>query len=115
MVVPIFPAAHQASPSWSRSTPQQRSLILLGIADGIEKRADQLTRLEALNCGKPLHLAGQDDLGAAVDVFRFFAGASRCLSGSAAGVTRRMPDSNVVTPCLHTRQSAHPQRTRRSC
>ncbi|MEX6501192.1 gamma-aminobutyraldehyde dehydrogenase [Pseudomonas zhanjiangensis] len=78
-------AAHQAFPAWSRSTPQQRSLLLLGIADAIEARADSLARLEAQNCGKPLHLARQDDLGAAVDVFRFFAGAVRCQTGQLSG------------------------------
>jgi 1-pyrroline dehydrogenase len=78
-------AAHRAFPSWSRTTPQQRSLILLGIADTIERRADQLAGLEALNCGKPLHLARQDDLSATVDVFRFFAGAVRCQTGQLSG------------------------------
>ncbi len=78
-------AAHRAFPAWSRSTPQQRSLILLGIAEAIEQRADRLARLEALNCGKPLHLARQDDLSAAVDVFRFFAGAVRCQTGQLSG------------------------------
>ena len=78
-------AAHRAFPSWSRTTPQQRSLILLGIADAIERRADQLAGLEALNCGKPLHLARQDDISATVDVFRFFAGAVRCQTGQLSG------------------------------
>lgn len=78
-------AAHRAFAGWSRTTPQQRSLMLLGIADAIEQRAEPLAQLEALNCGKPLHLARQDDLSAAVDVFRFFAGAVRCQSGQLSG------------------------------
>ncbi|MDX1370208.1 gamma-aminobutyraldehyde dehydrogenase [Pseudomonas sp.] len=78
-------AAHRAFPNWSRTTPQQRSLILLGIADAIERRADQFAGLEALNCGKPLHLARQDDISATVDVFRFFAGAVRCQTGQLSG------------------------------
>ena len=78
-------AAHRAFAGWSRTTPQQRSLILLGIADAIAQRAEQLAQLEALNCGKPLHLALQDDLSATVDVFRFFAGAVRCQSGQLSG------------------------------
>ncbi|MFN3359424.1 MAG: aldehyde dehydrogenase family protein, partial [Pseudomonas sp.] len=53
-------AAHRAFSGWSRTTPQQRSNILLSIADAIEKNADYLARLESLNCGKPLHLARQD-------------------------------------------------------
>ncbi|WP_241775321.1 aldehyde dehydrogenase family protein, partial [Pseudomonas corrugata] len=78
-------AAHQAFDGWSRTTPQQRSNLLLEIASAIEKHADHLARLESLNCGKPLHLARQDDLSATVDVFRFFAGAVRCQTGQLSG------------------------------
>ncbi|WP_287028682.1 gamma-aminobutyraldehyde dehydrogenase [Pseudomonas sp. UBA6310] len=78
-------AAQQAFPGWSRTTPAQRAQALLAIADCIERNADSLARLESLNCGKPLHLARQDDLTASVDVFRFFAGAVRCQQGQLAG------------------------------
>lgn len=78
-------AAHRAFPAWSRTTPAQRAERLLAIADGLARRADHLAQLEALNCGKPLHLARQDDLVAAIDVFRFFAGAVRCQTGQLAG------------------------------
>ncbi|WP_374443264.1 gamma-aminobutyraldehyde dehydrogenase [Pseudomonas panipatensis] len=78
-------AAHRAFPAWSRTTPAQRSSVLLAIADAIDKRADSLARLEALNCGKPLHLARHDDIPATADVFRFFAGAVRCQQGQLAG------------------------------
>ena len=78
-------AAHRAFADWSRTTPQQRSNLLLEIANAVEKHADHLARLEALNCGKPLHLARQDDLTATVDVFRFFAGAVRCQTGQLSG------------------------------
>ena len=78
-------AAHRAFAGWSRTTPQQRSNLLLDIANAIEKQADLLARLESLNCGKPLHLARQDDLSATVDVFRFFAGAVRCQTGQLSG------------------------------
>jgi aminobutyraldehyde dehydrogenase len=78
-------AAHRAFNGWSRTTPAQRAKVLLAIADAIEQRAEQLARLEALNCGKPLHLARQDDLVATVDVFRFFAGAIRCQQGQLSG------------------------------
>ncbi|MBD1553679.1 gamma-aminobutyraldehyde dehydrogenase [Pseudomonas typographi] len=78
-------AAHQAFDGWSRTTPQQRASVLLAIADSIDAQAHSLARLEALNCGKPLHLARQDDLPACADVFRFFAGAVRCQTGQLAG------------------------------
>ena len=59
-------AAHRAFASWSRSTPQQRANVLLAIADALQKQLEPIARLEALNCGKPLHLARQDDLPAAI-------------------------------------------------
>ena len=45
----------------------------------------RLSPLESLNCGKPYHCVLNDELPAVADVFRFFAGASRCLTGMAAG------------------------------
>ncbi|MDZ5602849.1 gamma-aminobutyraldehyde dehydrogenase [Pseudomonas sp. RP23018S] len=78
-------AAHRAFAGWSRTTPQQRSRVLLEIANALEKQAEPLARLESLNCGKPFHLALQDDLSASVDVFRFFAGAVRCQIGQLSG------------------------------
>ncbi len=78
-------AAQQAFSRWSRTTPAFRAAILLRIADAIEQQAEPLARLEALNCGKPFHQALNDDLPAAVDVFRFFAGAVRTQQGQLAG------------------------------
>ena len=54
-------------------------------ADVIEEHAEIFAKLESLNCGKPLHCVINDEIPAVVDVFRFFAGAARCLNGSAAG------------------------------
>ncbi|SQI44657.1 Gamma-aminobutyraldehyde dehydrogenase [Serratia plymuthica] len=78
-------AAQQAFGQWSRTTPAYRASILLRIADAIERQAEYLAGLEALNCGKPLHQARSDDLPAAIDVFRFFAGAVRTQQGQLAG------------------------------
>ncbi len=78
-------AARAAFPGWSRTTPTERSLLLLRLADAIEAAASDLARLEAANCGKPRHLVLRDEIPAAADCFRFFAGAARCLSGPVAG------------------------------
>ncbi|MFP1891898.1 gamma-aminobutyraldehyde dehydrogenase [Lonsdalea quercina] len=78
-------AAQRAFPAWARTTPAQRAIVLLRIAEAIEQQAASLARLEAINCGKPLYQAIKDDLPAAVDVFRFFAGAVRCQQGQLAG------------------------------
>ncbi|MES3708672.1 gamma-aminobutyraldehyde dehydrogenase [Pseudomonas putida] len=78
-------AADFAFDSWSQTAPKDRSLLLLKLADAIDANAEELARLESNNCGKPYTAALNDELPAVADVFRFFAGASRCLQGSAAG------------------------------
>ncbi|MFZ1680770.1 MAG: gamma-aminobutyraldehyde dehydrogenase [Rhizobiaceae bacterium] len=78
-------AADAAFRSWSRTTPGQRSSYLLKIADRIEAEAGEFAALEALNCGKPINAVTNDELPAIVDCWRFFAGAVRCMPGTAAG------------------------------
>ncbi|MGH8353873.1 MAG: gamma-aminobutyraldehyde dehydrogenase [Pseudomonas sp.] len=78
-------AAHAAFDGWAQTAPKDRALLLLRLADKIESQGEALAQLEAENCGKPYHAALHDEIPASADVFRFFAGASRCLSGSAAG------------------------------
>ncbi|MTH78025.1 gamma-aminobutyraldehyde dehydrogenase [Paracoccus aestuariivivens] len=78
-------AAQKAFETWSRTTPAQRSGYLLKIADRIEAKAAEFASLEALNCGKPGHLALADELPAIIDCYRFFAGAVRNMSGPVAG------------------------------
>ncbi|RWR07452.1 gamma-aminobutyraldehyde dehydrogenase [Paenirhodobacter populi] len=78
-------AAAKAFPGWSRTTPGERSACLLKIAERIEAAAGEFAALEALNCGKPGHLALGDELPAIIDCFRFFAGAVRTMTGPLAG------------------------------
>ncbi|MCB1384844.1 MAG: gamma-aminobutyraldehyde dehydrogenase [Nitratireductor sp.] len=78
-------AARKAFGSWSRTTPGERSGYLMQIADRIEAEADEFSRLEALNCGKPINAVRNDEIPAIVDCYRFFAGAVRCMQGSLAG------------------------------
>ena len=78
-------AAQAAFGAWARTTPRERSERLLALAAEIESRAAEFARLESLNCGKPYHLALNDEIPAVVDVFRFFAGAVRAQTGALAG------------------------------
>lgn len=78
-------AADRAFVEWGQTTPKHRAECLLTLADTIESHALTLAKLESLNCGKPLHCVLNDEIPAIVDVFRFFAGAARCLNGLAAG------------------------------
>ncbi len=75
-------AARKAFKTWGQTTPQERSLLLLRLADRIEQAASEFSELESLNCGKPRARVVGDELPAIVDCFRFFAGAARCLPGS---------------------------------
>lgn len=77
-------AAANAFDSWSRTTPAERSALLLKLADLIERDAEGYADLEALNCGKPLHLVLADELPSVVDCFRFFAGAVRTMQAPVA-------------------------------
>jgi aminobutyraldehyde dehydrogenase len=76
-------AAARAYRGWGSSTPQERSLLLLKLADRIEQDAGAYAELESLNCGKPRARALGDEMPAIVDCLRYFAGAARCLHGSA--------------------------------
>jgi betaine-aldehyde dehydrogenase len=78
-------AATRAFESWGRTTPQERSLALLKLADAIEEHADELAMLESQNAGKPIEAVKADEIPAIVDPLRFFAGAARCMEGRAAG------------------------------
>lgn len=78
-------AADSAFDSWAQVPPKDRALLLLKLADAIESHAEELAKLESDNCGKPLNAALNDEMPAIADVFRFFAGASRCMNGSAGG------------------------------
>jgi 1-pyrroline dehydrogenase len=76
-------AAATAFETWQHTTPGERSLLLLKLADAIEARADELGRLESKNAGKPV-LAAIDEIPVMVDNLRFFAGAARVMEGKAA-------------------------------
>ena len=77
--------ARGAFGTWSNTTPAERQEALLKLADAVEAHADELAELESRNAGKPLAAVKADELPAAVDNLRFFAGAARCMEGKAAG------------------------------
>src|SRR4029079_16320618 len=63
-------AADKAFLTWKQSTPQDRSLALLKIADALEAAADEIGRLESQNAGEPAGAAVAEHL-VCVDPFRF--------------------------------------------
>jgi 1-pyrroline dehydrogenase len=76
-------AAATAFESWGQTTPQERSLALLKIADAIEEAGEELAQIESLNVGKPIE-AMREEIPVCVDNLRFFAGAARNMEGKAA-------------------------------
>ena len=78
-------AAHAAFDGWRSSTPSERSLALLRIADALEKDAERFIDAECRNTGKPKALMASDEIPPSVDQLRFFAGAARMLEGRGAG------------------------------
>lgn len=80
-----FAAAAAAYPGWRDTTPRERSLALLRIADALEARAGEFVDEECRNTGKPRASMRHDELPHVLDTIRFFAGAARLLDGDAAG------------------------------
>ncbi|MBB4863115.1 aminobutyraldehyde dehydrogenase [Pseudomonas nitritireducens] len=78
-------AAEQAFLSYGRTTPAERSALLLQIAEVIQANAPELAALESVNAGKPWPSALDDEMPLTLDSFRFFAGAARTQAGVAAG------------------------------
>jgi len=80
-----YAAAERGFEVWGNTTPAERQMALLKIADAIESHADELIALESQNTGKPLALVASEEIPPMVDQIRFFAGAARVLDGRAAG------------------------------
>lgn len=78
-------AAREAFSGWRDTTPSQRQLALLKIADNLEEHAEELVRLECENTGKPFQMTMDEEVPPMIDQIRFFAGAARVLEGRSAG------------------------------
>jgi 1-pyrroline dehydrogenase len=71
--------------TWFDSTPKDRQLALLKLADAIESNADELVKIESENAGKPAEVTMAEEIPPIVDNVRFFAGAARTVQGLASG------------------------------
>ncbi|WP_390898955.1 gamma-aminobutyraldehyde dehydrogenase [Streptomyces cynarae] len=78
-------AARAAFPEWSAATPGERSDALHRFAAVLADRAEDVARVESLQCGKPLKLTREFDVPGTIDNTAFFAGAARHLQGQSAG------------------------------
>jgi aldehyde dehydrogenase len=75
-------AAHAAKDAWGRTSPAERSGVLLKIAQVIEDNLEDLAVVECWENGKPVREAMAADIPLAVDHFRYFAGVLRAEEGS---------------------------------
>ncbi|WXL26738.1 aldehyde dehydrogenase family protein [Ectopseudomonas mendocina] len=79
-------AAHAAADAWGRTSVQERSHILLKIADRIEQNLELLAVTETWDNGKPVRETLNADIPLAADHFRYFAGCLRAQEGSTAEI-----------------------------
>lgn len=80
------------SPEWSRMKPTDRERLIHKLADLIEKHADELAELEALDNGKSVVMARHVDVKAALEVWRYMAGWPTKLEG------QTLPISGTLVP-----------------
>src|SRR5579884_3771243 len=62
------------SGKWRKMSASQRGNLLNRLADLVEKHADELAQLEALDNGKPYHVAKAADLALTIACYRYYAG-----------------------------------------
>ncbi|WP_019448416.1 aldehyde dehydrogenase family protein [Cupriavidus sp. BIS7] len=91
-------AAHAAADAWGRTSVQDRSLILLRIADRIEQNLELLAVTETWDNGKPVRETLNADIPLAVDHFRYFAGCIRAQEGSAAELNEHTVAYHIHEP-----------------
>lgn len=70
-------AARHVFRTWSRTTPAERSGMLLAIADAVQASLEEFAQLEALNCGKPINEVRNGEIPGFINCFQYFAGAVR--------------------------------------
>ncbi|WP_205340880.1 aldehyde dehydrogenase family protein [Denitrificimonas caeni] len=87
-------AAHAAADAWGKTSAQDRSLVLLKIADRIEENLEVLAITETWDNGKAVRETLNADIPLAADHFRYFAGCIRAQEGSAAEI-------NEMTAAYH--------------
>ena len=87
-------AAHAAADAWGKTSAQDRSLVLLKIADRIEQNLEILAVTETWDNGKAVRETLNADVPLAADHFRYFAGCIRAQEGGAAEI-------NELTTAYH--------------
>lgn len=79
-------AAHAAADAWGKTSPTERSNILLKIADRLEANLELLAYAETVDNGKPIRETLNADIPLTVDHFRYFAGCVRAQEGALSDI-----------------------------
>lgn len=89
-------AAHAAKDAWGKTSPTERSNILLKIADKLEANLEMLAVAETWENGKPIRETLAADIPLAIDHFRYFAGCIRAQEGGISQI-----DNDTVAYHFH--------------
>lgn len=81
-------SAHRAFASWRRTTPGERTKLLLRAAVLMDERREEIARLETLDMGKPLR-ESRANVARSVRTFEYAAGATDKLEGCSIPVDAR--------------------------
>jgi acyl-CoA reductase-like NAD-dependent aldehyde dehydrogenase len=81
-------AAWKGWDKWKDVSPQERSLVLLKIADLIDQNAEKLALVETMDNGKPIRETTAVDVPLSSDHFRYFAAAIRTEEGEAVMIDK---------------------------
>ncbi|BBO00342.1 aldehyde dehydrogenase family protein [Sporolactobacillus terrae] len=91
-------AATKAFETWKDTSVQEKSAILLKIADLIDENTEHLALVETLDNGKPLRETTNIDVPASADHFRYFAGVIRSEEGTANALDENTLTINLKEP-----------------
>ncbi|WP_243725342.1 aldehyde dehydrogenase family protein [Actinomadura rubrisoli] len=80
-----YAAAVEAFDVWRATPPGRRQRALLHCAELLERRADEFVAAECRNTGKPVATTRTEEVFAAADCLRFFAGATSWRPPSSPG------------------------------
>jgi aldehyde dehydrogenase len=89
-------AAHAAKTAWGKTSPAERSNILLAIAQRMADNLHLLAEAETWDNGKPIRETVNADIPLAIDHFRYFAGCIRAQEGSISQI-----DNDTVAYHFH--------------
>ena len=59
---------------WRRMTPRDRGILMFKLVSLLERDIEEITRLEALDSGKPVGFARAADVPIMINCFRYYAG-----------------------------------------